>query len=412
MSRETAASSDARANVVKRELMSEPGETPINGNDQTLTWYSAREPLVIVVLSAIAIVFFFIVTGLSGLYQRELANRGMLWSSRGQSDLQTGRFAQAVADFQTALTYSRDNYGYELSLAQALVALKRTEEARAYLISLWQREPENGSVNLELARIYAEKDDVTQALRYYHNAIYAVWNENAEAQQRGVRLELVNFLLDHKAFNMAESELIAVGRNVPEDFALQIQIGNLFMRVPDYDRALAMYRQALKSERHNPDALAKAGRAAFELGQYQVAERYLTSALAAKPNDVENAELLKECKMIPAMDPYNFFTAPKRDHVLLSDFDTAGARINACVNSGSKNSGSKNVSTSPLQSLYAQWMDLKTRLNERSLRQHPELTDAAMDLVFNIERETSSVCGNPTGDDLLLLLIAKNHEGS
>jgi hypothetical protein len=34
-----------------------------------------------------------------------------------------------------------------------------------------------------------------------------------------------------------------------------------------------------------------------------------------------------------------------------------------------------------------------------------------MDMVFNIERETSSFCGSPTGDDLVLLLIAKQHGG-
>jgi tetratricopeptide (TPR) repeat protein len=391
----------------QHDARSEVGLTPTNANDRALTWYSAREPRVIVVLCAIAIASFFVVSGLSGFYRRELAERGVLWSARGRSELLAGRFAQAAGDFQAALTYSRNDYEYELNLAQALVALHRTEEARAYLISLWQRQPENGSVNLELARIYAKKDDVTESLRYYHNAIYAVWNGNTEAQQLAVRLELVSFLLDHKAFNLAESELIAFGRNVPEDFSLQIHVGDLFMRVPDYERALTIYQQALKLERHNSDALAKAGQAAFELGQYQLAERYLTSVIAAEPNDAHSLELLRICKLIPTMNPYNFFTTAKRDHIVLSDFAAAGERIKSCINSSGKNS-----SNSSLQGLYARWMELKAQLDEHSLRQNPNLTDSAMDLVFNIERETSTLCGSPTGDDLLLLLIARNHEGN
>ncbi|HJU10918.1 MAG TPA: tetratricopeptide repeat protein, partial [Candidatus Binataceae bacterium] len=370
--------------------------------------YTAREPLVILVLVAITVGFIFVVSELSSFYKTELSDRAAGWSSRGQDDLRTGKFVQAVADFQTALTYSRGNYSYELSLAQALGALKRKEEARAYLISLWQRQPENGSVNLELARIYAEKDDVTNALRYYHNAIYAVWNTNPEAQQLSVRLELVNFLIDHKANNLAESELIAVGRNLPQDAQLQIRIGDLFMRVPDYQRALQIYRQALKLERHNSDALTRAGRAAFESGEYQLAERYLTSASALKANDPEITGLLKMCRTIPNLDPYNFYSAVRRDRTVLNDFNTAGERLTACINSTASNSNGN----SPLQPLYTQWMDMKTQVTERNLREHPELIDPAMNLVFNTERETSNLCGNPAGHDLLLLLIARNHEGS
>lgn len=389
------------------EADAELGEDfPANGTDRTLNWYSAREPLVIVVLSVVTIAFFFAVSALSHLYKRELDTRATFWSNRGQNNLQSSQFTQAVAAFQTALTYSRGNYADELSLAQALVALKRTEEARAYLIGLWQREPENGSVNLELARIFATKGDVTNAQRYYHNAIYAVWTSDPEAQQLSVRLELVNFLLEHKANNLAESELIAVGRNVP-DSALQIRIGDLFMRVPDYDRALAIYQQALKLDHHNADALARAGKAAFELGQYQLAQRYLTSTLSLNPDDIQSGELLKMCRAIPTMDPYNFYSGTKRDRLVLTDFDTAGERLHACINGLSKDASAG----SALQALYAQWMDVKTRLNERTLHQHPELIDSAMNLVFNIERQTSNACGAATGDDLLLFLIARDHKG-
>ena len=35
-----------------------------------------------------------------------------------------------------------------------------------------------------------------------------------------------------------------------------------------------------------------------------------------------------------------------------------------------------------------------------------------MDLVFEIERRTSTICGARTGTDLALLLIAELHEGN
>ena len=378
-----------------------------NHADKTLSWYAAREPLVIIVLSLSAIAFFLLVSALSGLYQRTLRSRAILWSDLGEKDLGAGRIAEARKDFQVALTYSRDNFDYQLSLAQTLVTLGRTEEARVYLMNLLERQPESGPVNLQLARIYAGKRDVTQALRYYHNAIYAVWSGDAEAQQLSARLELVRFLLDSKAFNQAEAELIAVGRNVPENPSLQMEIGDLFMRVPDYERAYALYRQALKSDRHNADALARVGRAAFEMGQCQVAERYLKLAMVEKPHDAQSGQLLATCTALRKINPYSFWSSVERNRTVLSDFETAGNRLSSCI--GASTSAAANPA---LQSLYTQWTDLNTKLNKNTLRIHPELSDSAMDLVFNIERETSNVCGKPTGDDLLLLLLAKQHGGS
>jgi hypothetical protein len=55
---------------------------------------------------------------------------------------------------------------------------------------------------------------------------------------------------------------------------------------------------------------------------------------------------------------------------------------------------------------------MKPRISEQELRQNPDLMEQAMDLVFEIERQTSATCGTPTGEDLALLLISKLHEGN
>jgi tetratricopeptide (TPR) repeat protein len=306
------------------------------------------------------------------------------------------------------LIYSRENYRYELRLAQALIAAKRTEEALTYLMNLWQREPENGAVNLELARIYAQKQDITQALRYYHDAIYAVWQTDADAQQRAVRIELIKYLLNQNATNQAESELIALGRNLPEDPTLELEIADLFMQVPDYERALAQYLQVLKMERHNSAALAGAGRAAFELSRYPMAERYLRAASISNPADTHIAELLDLAKTVPKVDPYEMYSTKERDHATVDAFNTAGERLNACLGQNSS-TGSADPT---LQQLYTRWMEMKSRVTERAIREHPEWFDPAMNLVFSIERETSDRCGAPTGTDLVLLLVARRHPAS
>ena len=377
------------------------------GVDRSLSWYARREPRVIVALASVATLGFFGVSGLSKIYHRELDARGSQWFASGDSALRDNKLASAVNDFQVALSFSRDNFEYELRLAQALVALNRTEEALAYLDNLWQRQPENGSVNLELARIYSKKKDITKALRYYHNAIYAVWSTDADAQQLSVRLELIGFLLEQKAQYQAEAELISLGKNLPDDPSLRLQIADLYMKVPDYQRALAGYREVLKLQRHNIAALAGAGRAAFEMGEYQVAQRYLGAVVSSQSGNAEAQDLLNLTKMVPKMDPYQIYSPAERRLAALNAFNIAGQRLNTCVNQGKNASSGINPN---LQTLDAQWTEMKTQLTERTLRQHPDLLDPAMDLVFSIERQTSESCGSPSGPDEALLLISKLHE--
>ena len=107
------------------------------GKGQGLGLYLTREPVILAILTLITIVLFLAVSGLSHIYhaqQESLANR---WFNRGATDLKAQHYKSAVAEFRTALLYSRDNYSFQLNLAEALLGEKRTDEAYAYLINLW-----------------------------------------------------------------------------------------------------------------------------------------------------------------------------------------------------------------------------------------------------------------------------------
>src|SRR3984957_11030317 len=216
-----------------------------------LRYYLRREPLILALLSALAVLSFLGVSGLSRIYHAQRAALGNRWVNRGEADLKAHRYELAVNEFRTALLYSRDNYTYQLDLAEALIGLKKTNEAYSYLVNLWEREPENGLVNLELARIAAQRGRTEQAQRYYHNAIYAVWPGDQEAKRRETRLELIEYLLSINAMAQAQAELIALQENLGEDPSLQRRVGDLFLRAQDYEHALAAYRVSLKFDRHN-----------------------------------------------------------------------------------------------------------------------------------------------------------------
>jgi tetratricopeptide (TPR) repeat protein len=375
---------------------------------QKVETYLTRRPVVLALLFLAAIAFFVAVTALSRAFQAQQNALADRWSTRGVTDLSAGRFENAVQDFRSALRYSRDDYSYQLNLAQALMGLHKTDEAYAYLINLWDRQPENGFVNLLLARIAAQKGQTDRALRYYHNAIYATWSGNQDVSRRYTRLELIEYLLKISAKTQAQAELIALAANEGDGPAEQVRLGTLFLRAQDYEHGLAAFRLALKSDLHNHEALAGAGVAAFKLARYPIAEKYLEDAVAADPQDTQSAALLTNARGTLLFDPFRHeISANQRARVVISDFDIAGERLKAC-----SAPGSSGQSASGLATLADSWAKMKPRIAASALRRDPDLVEAAMELVFNIERQTTTSCGTPTGSDMALLLIARLHEGS
>jgi len=381
------------------------------GDKQKFRRYLRQEPVILALLSGLAVIFFVAVTALSHLYQAQQEFLGNRWFMRGTTDLKQRHFDAAVTEFRSALLYSRDSYAYQLNLAESLIGLKRTGEAYAYFINLWDREPENGLVNLELARIAAQKGETEPALRYYHNAIYATWPGDEQVQRRETRLELIGYLLNINAKAHAQAELIALAANLEDDPSQQARVGDLFVQTQDYEHALAEYRLSLKAQPHDPAALAGAGLAAFQLGRYNIAERYLQAAMSANPNDAQSAARLKTTALIMQMDPFQRqISVAQRDRIVLEAFAAAGQRLESCSAAGA----AKGPATIPVAqpALSEEWAKMKPQITEPGLRRDPDLVNTAMELVFSIERQTSNACGAASETDAALLLIAKLHESN
>ncbi len=361
--------------------------------------YLRREPLTLALLTGAAVVFFLAVSALSGIHDAQRESLAQRWAGRGVADLKVQHYEPAVVDFRTALLYARDSSAYQLSLAQALMGLHRNDEAEAYLINLWEREPENGLVSLELARIAASKGQTDRALRYYHNAIYATWTGSQDEARHQARLELVNYLLRIDAKPQADAELIdlaaSFGRNSQENLLL----GQLFLRAGDSRRALGAFQDALKRHRHNATALAGAGTAAYQLAMYPDAQRYLERAHTADPGNSEVSAELNMAQAVLRWDPFRpQIPQADRNRMALDAFAAVGKRLKTCP---------ANPAIQPLQQ---SWTKLKPQMSEPLLRRQPDLVNTAMNLAFQIEKQTANMCGPQSDTDRALLLISNLHE--
>jgi tetratricopeptide (TPR) repeat protein len=146
------------------------------------------EPLVLVALFILATLSFTAVSALSNSYRARQRGITRQLYARASAEMKAGNHQGAARSFRAALDLAPDNFSSQLGLAEALMAGQRDREALAYLQILWEREPENGRVNLELARVYAGRGDRDRAIRHYQNAIYAVWEADTDGNRRAVGL--------------------------------------------------------------------------------------------------------------------------------------------------------------------------------------------------------------------------------
>jgi tetratricopeptide (TPR) repeat protein len=377
-----------------------------------------RTPLVLALLLAIGIVGF---AGVSRLVTRLKANEKRIAFhafEAGLTAVQNGDSEAALDDFRAALSYDRDNPEYQLSLARALRDTGRLDESEAYLLHLWEGSPQDSTINLALARLAARRHSVDDATRYYHDAIYGVWSANPDANRRRTRLELIDFLIDHKAYPQAQAELVALAQVMPPDADQHLAVADRFLQAQDPQDALTQYELVLTFDRKNAKALAGAGEVAFQLGRYRTAKAHLQKAVELNPNDEPSREKLNTASLILETDPFlRRISDDERNRRLLVAFHRAGDRLKACAQTMnidlSTTASAQTVSSNnnELPALWTRWLAARRQLRHLSSAGNTDLPDTLMDLVQQIEQQTAQECGPPTGLDLALLLIARDRGG-
>lgn len=374
-------------------------------------WLSLEQEALILLSFPVLVVFIAVTSFATKAYHAKLKTLAEDWYSRGEVSLQAGRTEAALEDFRTALVYSHDNAHYQLRLAQALVQSNRLEEARSYLLNLWERGPGDGTVNLELGRLAMRQGNLPEGLRFFHDAIYGSWEFNAEAQRRQARFELVESLLSRGARQQAQAELLALASELPPDAILHVQVGNLLLKIADYDHALNEFRQALRFSAREEEALAGAGEASFHMGDYRGAMRYLEGAARQESQDTRVAHFLEMTKLVLSEDPFDLrLSAQERGRRAVQAFEQAVARLRECAQNRNEVLDVPEPHTD-LQLAYSQAQKMKRKVRESVLSRNPDRIVSVMDLVFEIEERAETDCGPPTGLDEALLLIARKRGG-
>jgi Flp pilus assembly protein TadD len=361
-----------------------------------------REMLQLGMLVVIAILGFFFTRSVASSNRATTFRDAEAWFERGEQLLAAGRMDEAIESLRRASVRNRFDRRYALGLAHALAQKGDSDAARAALLTLREASPEDAEINLELARLAARRQDVTDATRFYHNALYAAWPAGSESARRQVRLELVEFLLQHGQTARGVAELLAMTGDLPDDAGTHVRVAQLFARAGDARRALDHFERALRLAPTDDAALVGAGASAFALADFARARRYLRQAHALGS---EASRMRDVAEFVLSNDPVaRGIGAPERRRRLRTSLDYLQDRLTGC------SSGLATPAAGPVSPMLEEVDALRRQLQQRAPVDQ-DLIEAGVGLFDRIERHLAVACAPMTARDEALASIARRAVG-
>jgi tetratricopeptide (TPR) repeat protein len=318
------------------------------------------------------------------------------WRTRGERAVAAGQVEDAIADFRHAMAKDRVNLASSLALAGALVTTGQLDEAEQVLTQVRERTPDNIPTNVLLARVAARRTDTTSAMAYFRNALYAPGV--TQGQRFELRLEIGAFLLAQHRPAQALPELIAASSEGGGDAAARTKLASMLLQAGDARRALQAF-QGLASEGTNPEALAGAGIAAFQLGKYATALSYLNRA----PRTAATDEPRSISDLVVARDPLAArIGRTERVRRATDNIATVRGRLQACL---------PQATGSAHEALSAALADVGVNATRVPSGDRDALEDGVA-AAGRAARALQQYCPSPDVADRALAIIAALHAGA
>ena len=363
-----------------------------------------KDSLTFLMLLSVTVALFGVTLLLFRSFEGHREELAKSWADRGRTELEQRHPEAAVASLRAALAYAPDDYASQLLLAQALADSGDTDQAINYFLNLWAARPGDGFLNLQLARLEAKRKNANPAdvIAYYRASIFGDWRGDGSIKRRDVRLELVDYLMQQHEDAAARMELLVAAGNAPNNLHLEGMFAEKLLAAGDANDALAYYEKAIADNPHDAEALAGAGRIAYGQGDYAKARLLLARALADSPADSPRHEELgtqaRDAGRLAELSLSRELPAGVRAEHLVTAARIAQERLASCPEGDES------------QELQTRWREASGG-QLKALVADAEGQETLTALIFDTERRTAQTCGQPSGDDALLLKLANGREG-
>ena len=184
--------------------------------------------------------------------------------------------ADAVDPLRKAHSLQRNNRAYGVRLAEALIASGKLDEAARVLTELLARSPNDGESNLLQARLTLRTASLTDALAYYHRAIYGTWTGlnpgQAETRKVQTRIELAELLAQRGLKQELLSELLALSPEAAGNLDVEKKVAAWYMAAGSPQRSADAYKTLMREDPGDLSNASGLGDAELALGNYRAAE--------------------------------------------------------------------------------------------------------------------------------------------
>ncbi len=214
-----------------------------------------------------------------------------------------GNAHDAVDRLRVAFADERENSAYQRALAAAELAAGKVSDAETVLTDRLQRDPVDAAASLIMARALVREHKFTQAISFYHRAIYGRWDDDRMGNRVQARFELVDLLAARSSRQELLAELLPLQSEAPGDVPTRKRIARLFIAAGSPARAIDLFRDILRREGSDADAYAGIGEAEFQRGNYRAARGGFLSAIGLRPQSPEIKARLALCNQVLALDP-------------------------------------------------------------------------------------------------------------
>lgn len=193
----------------------------------------------------------------------------------GEQFYRAGQFARAIEYFQTNADVAEDDPNGVLGLAQAQMGLDMLDEAQTTLESAMDRFPRDARFPYQLGQVFERKAEFELSRQFYRQSL---------------QIEPANGLAYVALARLAEREnlpgdalalLLEADRTGAESASMSNEIGEMYLRLGERNRAVTAFNRALELEQSHPDARINLTEYYLNTGQDARAITFIDSMVAA-----------------------------------------------------------------------------------------------------------------------------------
>ncbi|GEM_PF-2337455 len=207
---------------------------------------------------------------------------GSALHAQSEFDAAAEVYRQAISRMETRHETAEDLGNLHLSLGAALTELNRLEEAQEQLAEAIQ-------LGADELLLHDSRGHGHLALKQYDEALadYNAYIQLTSGDPIGY-IGKARAFRGKQEYNFAAEALKTAHTLAPDNYRVEMALGNLAIDVADYRGALEHYEKASSLEPHIPAIRSNIGLAYLSLGEYAAAKQAFSDALEQSPNDLKS----------------------------------------------------------------------------------------------------------------------------